>query len=277
MADATAVPVPASVKKDDKLLGILPVSQEKVVDGVSNLLAVPDFVKLHPLLANYVVEALGTFIFTLTFALVGINNPNPAARPDTNITALPVGFMLMTMVFAFGYISGGHFNPAVTLAVMFTAFEGRLKMLFYLACQCGGALGAGLVAMIIEGTGLVVPHVKDNSAEYIRKGIFAELIFTYALATVVLHVAYSRQKHNFFYGFSIGMVVVAGASAVGGVSGGAFNPAIATGLQVAACLSGDCTVLYSFWLYWISPLLGAGLAAITFLVMDTVTPSEGTL
>jgi glycerol uptake facilitator-like aquaporin len=240
-----------------------------VLDDVSALVTVPDWIALHPLLANYFCEAVGTFIFTLTFALVGINNPHPDAHPEANITALPIGFMLMALVFAFGYISGGHFNPAVTLAVMFTAMEGRVKMLGYIVCQCGAALGAGMVAMIIEGTGLIVPHVKNNDGEYIRRGVFAELIFTFALATTVLHVAYSRQKHNFFYGFSIGMVVVAGACSVGGVSGGAFNPAVATGLQVAACLSGNCTPLIHFWIYWIAPVIGALAAAFAFALIDS--------
>ena len=246
--------------------------QFKVLDDLNKLVTVPDWISLHPLLANFVAESVGTFIFALTFALVGMNNPHPT--PDANITAIPVGFMLMCMVFTFGYISGGHFNPAVTLAVLLTGQESRLKMVGYIICQCGAALGAGIVAMIIQGTGLVVPNVKNNDGEYVRRGVFAELIFTFALATTVLHVAYSRQKHNFFYGFSIGMVVVAGGSCVGGVSGGAFNPAIATGLQFAACMAGDCAPLVHFWLYWISPVIGAGIASFLFAIMDTETIDE---
>src|SRR4051812_47117783 len=97
------------------------------LDTVNKLVTVPDWISLHPLLANYFAESVGTFIFALTVALVTNNNPD--VEPDANVTALPVGFMLMSMVFAFGYISGGHFNPAVTFAVLFTHKEGRVKML----------------------------------------------------------------------------------------------------------------------------------------------------
>lgn len=230
---------------------------------ITALTTVPDWVSLHPLLAHYVSEGVGTFFFALSIALVGKNN-------SSLVAPIPIGFMLMAMVFTFGYISGGHFNPAVSFAVMLTKMDDKWKLLGYMVCQTGAALGAGIVAMIVEGNrDLVVPKVHGNQAEYVRKGLFAELIFSFALATVVLHVAYSRQKHNFFYGFSIGMVVLAGASAVGGVSGGAFNPAIATGLQAAACIVGRCEALMHFWLYWVAPCTGAGLASVVFLQMDT--------
>lgn len=240
-------------------------------DMLNKVVGVPDWIALHPLLASYFAEGLGTFIFALTVALVGINNPHIPSKPETNITAIPISFMLMCMVFTFGYISGGHFNPAVTFAVWVAKRDNLVKALIYMLCQTGAAFGAGIVAMIISGNrGILVPNVKDNDLTYVRKGLFAELIYTFALATVVLHVACSKQRANFFYGFAIGMTVCAGICAVGGVSGGAFNPAIATGLQFAVCFSGKtCDYIMHAWIYWLAPLLGAGLAAGLFLIMDT--------
>lgn len=239
----------------------------KALESEFDFLAVPDWIHLHPLLGAYLAEGLGTFFFVLTIALVVINNPSIKGRPETNIDAIPIGFMLMSMVFTFGYISGGHFNPAVTFAVMLARKMSILRGLMYIVIQCGSSLGAGIVAMVITGSNdIIVPDVQ-NDATYIRKGIFAELVYTFALATVVLNVAYSQQKKNFFYGFAIGMTVMAGAAAVGGVSGGAFNPAVATGLQVAVCLTGRCEPLLHFWLYWASPAVGALLAAALFAVM----------
>jgi glycerol uptake facilitator-like aquaporin len=228
---------------------------------------VPDWIALHPLIAHYAAECLGTFVFTLTFALVAMNNPSAAGKPDTNITALPVGFAFMALVFTFGYISGGHFNPAVTAAVLI--IERDVKHLGYMLCQCGGALGAGFVAMMVAGDqDLIVPHIANNDSVAIRRAVFAEFIFAFALAVVVLNVAHSRQRDNFFYGFSIGMVVLAGTAAVGGVSGGAFNPAVATGLQLSACFFGKCEPLAYVWLYWVAPMLGAALAAGVFSQLD---------
>ena len=256
------------------------------------LTTVPDWVRLHPLLANFVAEAVGTFIFTLTIAFVtyhkSANTPpksiliagqnlgisvdstgDVAARES--IAFLPIGFMLMAMVFTFGYVSGGHLNPAVSLAMLLIKKEPQWKMLMYIASQCGGGLGAGIVAMILKGDrDLPVPHVHIGSEAYIRKGVFAELVYSFALSTIVLHVACSRQKDtNVLYGFAIGMIVLAGVSAVSSVSGAVFNPAVASGLQAAACLVGNCQEIHTFWLYWVSPCLGSGIAAALFMQLDT--------
>ena len=239
----------------------------KALESEFDFLAVPDWIHLHPLLGAYLAEGLGTFFFVLTIALVVVNNPTVKGRPETNIDSIPIGFMLMSMVFTFGYISGGHFNPAITFAVMLARKMNIFRGLMYIAIQCGASLGAGIIAMIIVGSNdIVVPTVQNNGT-YIRKGLFAELIYTFALATVVLNVAYSQQRKNFFYGFAIGMTVMAGVASVGGVSGGAFNPAVATGLQVAVCLVGNCEPLLHFWLYWAAPAVGAILATVLFMVM----------
>jgi glycerol uptake facilitator-like aquaporin len=242
----------------------------KGLDVLNDVITVPDWVALHPLLAHYFAEACGTFLFVLTIALVGLNDPVMEGHPETNMQPIPIGFMLMCMVFTFGYISGGHFNPSVTFAVWLVKRDERVRTVGYIVCQCGAAFGAGIVAMIIEGnTNLIAPSISTNSAAYIRRGIFAELVYSFALALVVLNVAYSRQRANFFYGFSIGFVIVAGISAVGSVSGGAFNPAVATGLQAAKCFTGNCGDILFVWVYWLAPMIGAGLAALLFINMES--------
>lgn len=87
---------------------------------------------------------------------------------------------------------------------------------------------------------------------------------------IALHsqVACSRQKDNQFYGFAIGMTVLSGAMTVGSVSGGAFNPAVSTGLQLAkCCVTGRCVALSYIWLYWLSHFGAAALAAVCFLII----------
>ena len=277
--EATIVPPPAPAQPAAKVDATRPenmAAREGDVFDLYKLLAIPDWVRLHPLLGAYLAEGIGTFLFTLTIALVEINNPVVEGHNETNIAPIPIGFMLMGMVFSFGYISGGHFNPAVTTAVFLSRGISFARAVAYIICQCGAALGAGIVAMLIQGdVNIVVPDVKNNG-DYIRKGVFSELIFTFALTTTVLHVAYSRQKENFFYGFAIGMVITAGVASVGGVSGGVFNPAIATGLDVAVCLVGNCTPVIHFWLYWVAPMLGAALSAFLF-VQQRGTQRDATL
>lgn len=236
------------------------------VRGEFDFLAVPDWVQLHPLLGAYLAEGIGTFAFVLSVALVQVNNPILGNLKNTNMTCMPIGMMLMCMVFTFGYISGGHFNPAVTIAVALARKIDLKRAVGYIVCQTGAAFGAGIVAMIIQGNNNI--QAPTVSGSYVlSSSMFAELIYTFALATVVLNVAYSKQKGNFFYGFAIGMTVCAGAAGVGNISGGAFNPALATGLQVALCMTGSCSAIQNFWLYWVSPVFGACIASLLFSQM----------
>jgi glycerol uptake facilitator-like aquaporin len=248
-----------------KVLAIPGAVVSKSLDVINKYVGIPDFVALHPLLAHYLAEALGTFIFVLTVALVNMNNPTIPNHPESNIDFMPIGFMLMTMVFTFGYISGGHFNPCVTFGVWLAKKDERLKLTGYLLCQCGGAFGAGLVAMLLQGSrDVAYPHPSGSTSVFMRKSFFSEFIFSFALSFVVLLVAYSSQRANFFYGFCIGMVVLAGAASVGGISGGSFNPAVATGLQVTQCFVGKCEALLTIWVYWLAPMLAAALASFIF-------------
>lgn len=231
------------------------------------MLAVPEWIRLHPLLAEFVAEAMGTYFLCLTVTLIWANMVITPGRPETNVTSLPIGFMVASMIFTFAYISGGHFNPAVSFAV-FLARRDKMdvkRLIGYMACQCAASLGAGVTAFITEGN-LDVPIPAVTAENFGNRSFFSELIYTFALATVVLHVAYSRQENSFFYGFAAGMLITAGDAAVGR-QGAVFNPAIATGLQVASCLVGQCSAVASFWIYWVPPLIGAVLASLFFKIL----------
>jgi glycerol uptake facilitator-like aquaporin len=89
-----------------------------------------------------------------------------------------------------------------------------------------------------------------------------------------LHVAYSRQRTNSFYGFAIGMTVMAAAFSVGGFTGGAFNPAVATGIQLVACFGGNCKPLIFSWMYWVAPMGGAFVGGFIFNLLDTNARAE---
>src|SRR6476620_3269113 len=165
------------------------------------------------------------------------------------------------MVFAGGHVSGGHFNPAVSTAVRLRGRMGTDEYVAYLLTQLVAAVFAGLVVRYVGGR---EAHAVVASS---GKMLIVEFIFTFALAWVVLHVATARgTQGNSFYGLAIGFTVVAGAFAVGGISGGAFNPAIAVGAMVTGLFEWS-----NIWIYAIADILGAAAAAYAFLF---VLPGE---
>jgi aquaporin Z len=202
-----------------------------------------------------VVEFVGMFLFVFT---VGTATSSAGAGA---LAPLAIGAVLMVMVFAGGHVSGGHFNPAVSAAVYLRGRMASNELVAYWAVQFVAALLAGLVARYVGGH---ESHLHTASA---GKMLVAEFLFTFALAWVVLHVATSRGTDgNSFYGLAIGFTVVAGAFAVGGTSGGAFNPAIAVGAMVTGLFQWG-----NIWIYLIADFLGAAVAAWLFLF---VLPGE---
>jgi aquaporin Z len=201
------------------------------------------------------VEFVGIFIFMFT---VGMVTNKTGAGP---LAPLAIGSILMVMVFAGGHVSGAHFNPAVSTAVF---LRGRM-----VAHEYGAYIVTQIVSVVLAG--LLVRYVGGRETHAIvastPKMLIVEFIFTFALAWVVLNVATSRgTEGNSFYGLAIGFTVVAGAYAVGGISGAAFNPAIAIGAMVTGLLEWS-----NLWIYVVADLLGAALAAYLFLF---VLPGE---
>lgn len=235
--------------------------------------------KLSLFQAKFLAEGIGSFVFVMTISLAETNCGNSAIDGVTrfrNLAPIAIGFMLSTLVFTFGYISGGHFNPAITLGVLLIkGIRIELASAYWVAQVAGGVIGA-IMGLIINGTTsrLPAPHVYKNAAEYVIRGFIAEAVFTAALVTVVLHVACSSQKNNHYYGLAIGMCVMAAAYAVGGASGGSFNPSVATGLQLVKCMAGNCIPLMHLWLYWSAPAAGAVVAALLFKMTHQIPKEE---
>jgi aquaporin Z len=209
----------------------------------------------HALNKKIAVEFIGTFLFLFTIGMATEETGAGALAP------LAIGAGLMVMVFAGGHISGGHFNPAVSTAVFLRGRMASNEWTGYVAAQFVAAILAGLMVRIVGG--------EEATADFPGAGrmLLAEFLFTFALAWVVLNVATARgTEGNSFYGLAIGFTVLAGAFAVGGISGGAFNPAIAVGLMVTGLFHwGD------IWIYLLADLLGAAAAATAFLY---VLPAE---
>ena len=202
-----------------------------------------------------VVEFVGMFLFVFT---VGMATNEAGAGV---LAPLAIGSVLMVLVFAGGHVSGGHFNPAVSTAVFLRGRMAANDLVAYMATQFVAAVLGGLVVRYVGGSEAHTPVASAG------KMLVAEFLFTFALAWVVLHVATARGTDgNSFYGLAIGFTVVAGAFAVGGTSGGAFNPAIALGAMVTGLFEWG-----NIWIYLLADFLGAAAAAYTFLY---VLPAE---
>lgn len=194
-----------------------------------------------------VVEFIGTLFLVSTVGL--------AVADAGALAPLAIGAVLMVMVFAGGHVSGAHYNPAVSAAVYLRGKMPQNELIAYWVVQIAAAVVGGLIVIILD---------KDpaNAAAVAGKGkmLLVEFMFTFALAWVVLNVATAAgTEGNSFYGLAIGFTVMTGAFTVGGISGGAFNPAVAVGAMVMGLLSwGD------IWVYLLANLFGAAVAAAAF-------------
>src|SRR5437588_4870561 len=210
-----------------------------------------------PLSRKLVVEFIGTFFLVFTVC--------EAVKYTGGVAPLAIGAALMVMVYAGGHISGAHYNPAVSTAVMLRGKLASEEWLPYVVTQFLGAVFAAAAARVVAGAGHTGPMPG------VGRQLIAEFLFTFALAYVVLNVATARGTDgNSFYGLAIGFTVAAGAFAVGAVSGGAFNPAVAFGAMVFGILPWS-----HIWLYLIANLLGGVAAGYVFLYVQPAEKPEG--
>ncbi len=176
------------------------------------------------MLPKLVVELIGTFflVFTIGQTVIGTEGAAAALAP------LAIGSALMVMVYAGGHFSGGHYNPAVTLGVTLRGKCSWKEAPAYMGAQIVGAVLAAVIVLFLKEGVKATPGDRD-----VLKSLVAEFLFTFALVYVVLNAATAKgTSGNSFYGLAIGFTVMVGAFAVGGVSGGAFNPAVAVGVTV---------------------------------------------
>ena len=207
---------------------------------------------------NYLTEAIGTFFLVVTIGLTV--NGGVAMAP------FAIGSVLMVMVYAGGPISGGHYNPSVSLAAWIRGALPTKELLPYWAAQFAGGLLAGF--LIYKFTGLPL-HIAPRADVTWMKALTAEFIFSFALSYVVLNVATTKATAgNSYFGLAIGLTVMTGAFAVGQICGGAFNPSV--GLSSAlmeGVLGGSPTPMA--WIYAVGPFAGAAAAAFTYKVQHS--------
>src|SRR5207244_2976051 len=184
--------------------------------------------KLGLRMHKYLVEFMGTFFLVFTIGMSVI-------KPDAgNFAPLAIGSVLMVMVYAGGHISGAAYNPAVTIALWMRGRVARTDVPGYIAAQVLAAILAAIIALYLKGN-------QDVPAKTISvaPSLVAEFLGTFALCWVVSNTATAKATMgNSNYGLAIGFTVMAMAYAVGDVSGGAFNPAVAVGITIMHLIKG---------------------------------------
>lgn len=207
---------------------------------------------------NYLTEFLGTFFLVLTIGLT--------VTAGSQFAPLAIGASLMIMVYMGGHISGGHYNPAVSLAAMLRGALPSAQLVPYVISQIVGAIAASLMVYVITAKTFSPapgPDIVPLGA------VLVEVLFTFALALVVLNVAVSKKTQgNSFYGLAIGFTVVVAAFAGGPISGGAFNPAVGIGPTIVDATMGSGS-WSSLWIYIVGPLVGGALASAAFAMQES--------
>lgn len=201
---------------------------------------------------KYLTEFIGTFFLVFT---VGMSVIEPGAGA---LAPLAIGSALMVMIYAGGHISGGHYNPAVTLGVL---IRGKIEIkdaVPYWIAQFAAGIVAALLVSFLKGDAAMTA-IKPLSHDVI-KSLLVEFLFTFALVYVVLNVATAdANAGNSYFGLAIGFTVLVGAFAVGSVSGGAFNPAVALGISTMGL-----SAMSNIWIYLVGNFAGAIVAALIF-------------
>lgn len=196
---------------------------------------------------KYLYEFIGTFFLVFTVGMTLFVVPSILAP-------LAIGAVLAALIFAGGYVSCAHYNPAISLAAFLSCKITLGDLLRYVLVQIVAALLASYLVVYLMG-------YSGTTVGYGGLAIFiAEFLFTFALCFVFLNVAASRSTAgNSYFGLAIGLIVFVGVFIIGSITGGALNPAVAIGLTVL-----NLNVWCSLWIYILAQLAAAILAAMVF-------------
>jgi len=207
---------------------------------------------------NYISEFLGTFFLNLTVGCCVFSG--------TGAAVWGISISLGNMIFALGDVSGGHFNPAVTVAILLRGGIDATKAAMYIVFQLCGSIAAAFMAHIIfqpKATNSFAFHHGNGYTD--KQAYIVEVIATFTLCYVVLSVATTAKPViPQYFGFVIGSCVFTGATAFGAISGGSLNPSVTIGFSLVHTLVGKRSQIQVWCIYAVAELLGGVLAALVF-------------
>ena len=208
---------------------------------------------------KFLAELIGTFALVF-FGAGAILQQQTVQGVGTTGIAVAHGLAILVGIYAFGHISGGHFNPAVTfgaLVVRRISFGGAIS--YWIAQLVGASLGAAVLSAAYHG-----PTEAHLGAPALAAGVdpmmgmLLEAAMAFMLAIVVFGTAIDPRAPKGFAGMAIGFTLIGNILAGGSLTGASFNPARAFGPALVAGFWQDQ------WLYWVGPMLGAAVAALLY-------------
>jgi len=209
---------------------------------------------------SFLAEMIGTFGL-IFFGAGAILQQQATQSVGTTGIAVAHGLAILIGVYAFGHISGAHFNPAISFGMWVTRRMGLGKMFVYWAAQLlGASLAAGILSYLYQG-GPVDVHLGTPTVDPTigsKTGFLVEAILTFFLVISVFGTAVDPRAPGGFAGLAIGLTITADILMGGGLTGAAMNPARAFGPALASHYWQDQ------WVYWVGPLAGGGVAAILY-------------
>ena len=225
-------------------------------------------------------KCIAEFIGTMVLVLIGCGTAmavgcNPDMGSGYILTAFAFGLGLLTMAYSIGNISGCHINPAVSLAMWISKKIDGVEFVKYVVSQVLGALaGAGLLALIFNGAGIVdmtggfgsngLAGVNDN----MWIGLLVEVLLTFVFVISILGVTSSKFKHGAVAGVVIALSLVAVHILGIGLTGTSVNPARSLGPSIVAAFSGNGTPIGAVWVFIVGPLVGGALAAYVYQYLE---------
>lgn len=219
-------------------------------------------------------QAVAEFIGPFALVFLGAGSIIMTGGQDLVAIALAHGLALGVMIAAAGHISGGHYNPAVSIALAIAGKIEPQRAVIYVGAQIIGAIAAALCLVAIftgdqiDAVKLGTPVVGESFDA--TAALFAEVILTFFLMFVIFGTAVDQRGPKAIAALAIGLTVTADIVAMGAVTGAAMNPARHLGPALVDGTWGD------FWVWWIGPIVGAALAAIIFnwVLLDYVGPGD---
>lgn len=227
-------------------------------------------------LAAYLAELIGTLLlvfFIVSVVVLFVATGNQAQfGSDFAVVGLVHAFLLFGLIVMFGVVSGGHFNPAVTLGALAIRRIAPIDAAIYMLAQLsGGVLGALLAKGLLLDEGRATQYASAEVSGLLGgafQGMIVEGIGTFCLVLVILAAVFSKKSFKEWaplaIGTTLGFIVMVG----GPLTGGSFNPARWFGPALVANNWGDV------WPYLVGPILGSGLAAAVYtFVLEKGGPS----
>jgi aquaporin Z len=204
---------------------------------------------------NYISEFIGTF--AMVFCGTGAMTINEVTGGDVTHVGIGItwGLIVMAMIYAFGEISGAHFNPAVSIAFAYAKKFSWKEVPKYIFFQVAGAFAASLLLMWLfpksELLGATIPSVD------VWRAFVLELILTFFLMVVIINVSTGSKEVGMMAGIAIGSVVLLEALFAGPITNASMNPARSLAPNI---VSGN---IKGLWLYILAPIIGALLAVVS--------------